>query len=107
MRTRDLLILSLAAVALQGCVARTATKVVTAPVKVVSSGVDAATTSQAEADEARGREIREREEELAKLDRELAKQAERCADGNKDACETADDLRAEIATLSATGPTAN
>ena len=41
-----------------GTIARTAVDVVTLPVKAVSAGVDAATTSQAEADEKRGREIR-------------------------------------------------
>jgi hypothetical protein len=37
--------------------------VVTLPVKVVSAGVDAVTTSQAEADQKRGRELRKEEEE--------------------------------------------
>lgn len=44
-------------------VGKTAVDIVTLPVKVVSAGVDAATTSQAEADEKRGREIRKAEEE--------------------------------------------
>lgn len=52
--------------ALSGCVvgtvARTAVDVATLPVKVVSAGVDAATTSQSEADENRGRQIRKEEE---------------------------------------------
>ena len=47
---------------LSGCLARTAVDIVTLPVKVVSAGVDAATTSQAEADQRRGRELREAEE---------------------------------------------
>jgi hypothetical protein len=46
-----------------GTVASTAVDVVTLPVKVVSAGVDAATTSQAEADQKRGRELRKQEEE--------------------------------------------
>jgi hypothetical protein len=46
-----------------GTVASTAVDIVTLPVKVVSAGVDAATTSQKEADEKRGREIRKQEEE--------------------------------------------
>ena len=58
------------AAALSGCVvgtvAKTAVDVVTLPVKVVSAGVDAVTTSQAEADEKRGREIRKQEEERGK-----------------------------------------
>jgi hypothetical protein len=46
-----------------GTVAETAVDVVTLPVKLVSAGVDAATTSQSEADEKRGRELRKQEEE--------------------------------------------
>ena len=46
-----------------GTVASTAVDVVTLPVKAVSAGVDAATTSQAEADQKRGRELRKQEEE--------------------------------------------
>jgi hypothetical protein len=38
-----------------GTVAKTAVDIATIPVKVASAGVDAATTSQAEADEKRGR----------------------------------------------------
>jgi hypothetical protein len=47
---------------LSGCLARTAVDIVTLPVRVVSAGVDAVTTSQAEADQRRGRELREAEE---------------------------------------------
>ena len=61
----SLLILSLA---LSGCIG-TLVDVATAPVKVVSKGVDLATTSQSERDEKRGREIRQREERLGKLER--------------------------------------
>jgi hypothetical protein len=46
-----------------GTVAETAVDVVSLPVKAVSAGVDAATTSQAEADQRRGRELRKQEEE--------------------------------------------
>jgi hypothetical protein len=64
---------------LSGCVvetvAQTAVDVVSIPVKVVSAGVDAATTSQSERDEKRGRAIRKREEEAGKQAR-LAE--ERC-----------------------------
>jgi len=49
-----------------GTVARTAVDVVTLPVKVASAGVDAATTSQKEADEKRGRELRKQDEERGK-----------------------------------------
>lgn len=45
-----------------GTVAKTAVDVATIPVKVVSAGVDAVTTSQAEADEKRGRELRKADE---------------------------------------------
>jgi len=53
---------------LGGCVvqqvAETAVDVVSIPVAVVSEGVDAVTTSQAEADRRRGRQIREEEQRL-------------------------------------------
>jgi hypothetical protein len=69
----------LAAAALSGCtVARTAADVVVVPVKVVSAGVDAATTSQSEADEKRGRELRKAEEERG---RQLRLLEERCRKG--------------------------
>ena len=61
-----------------GTVAKTAVDVVTLPVKVVSAGVDAVTTSQTEADEKRGREIRKQEEERGK---QLRLAAERCRKG--------------------------
>jgi len=67
---------------LSGCVvgqvAETAVDVVTLPVKVVSAGVDAATTSQSEADEKRGREMRKADEERGRQARQLA---ERCRTG--------------------------
>ena len=67
-------------------VAKTAVDVVTLPVKAVSAGVDAVTTSQSEADEKRGREIRKEEERRGKEAR-LAE--ERCRKGkplSTDAC---------------------
>ena len=68
--------------ALSGCVvgtvASTAVDVVTLPVKAVSAGVDAVTTSQSEADEKRGREIRREEERRG---REARQMAERCRKG--------------------------
>jgi hypothetical protein len=65
--------------ALSGCtVASTAVAVVTLPVKVVSAGVDAVTTSQSEADQKRGRELRKEEERRGKAIR-LAE--ERCRKG--------------------------
>ena len=78
---RALLVL-LAAPALSGCVvgtiANTAVDVVTFPVKVASAGVDAATTSQSEADQKRGREMRKAEEERGK---QLRLAEERCRKG--------------------------
>jgi hypothetical protein len=60
--------------ALSGCivgtVAETAVDVVSLPVKAVSAGVDAATTSQSEADEKRGRELRKADEERARRERD-------------------------------------
>ena len=61
-----------------GTVAKTAVDVVTLPVKVVSAGVDAATTSQTEADEKRGREIGSRKRKLAS---KLRLAQERCRKG--------------------------
>ena len=66
---RMFVLLAPLALLLSGCLARTAVDLVTLPVKVVSAGVDAATTSQAEADRRRGREIREEEERLGRLAR--------------------------------------
>lgn len=91
-----LLALGVAALALQGCLARAAVDVVTLPVRAVSKGVDVATTSQSEADEKRGRDIRKREERLGKLERDYDKQMERCADGNDEACDKAQAIRAEM-----------
>ena len=76
------LILAALPLTLSGCVvetvAKTAVDVVTLPVKVVSAGVDAATTSQSEADAKRGREARKQDEERGKQIR-LAQ--ERCRKG--------------------------
>jgi hypothetical protein len=70
------LILPAVILALASCttIASTAVDVVTLPVKVVSKGVDAATTSQSEADEKRGRELRKAEEEAGRRDRLWAEQ---------------------------------
>jgi hypothetical protein len=61
-----------------GTVAETAVDVVTLPVKAVSAGVDAATTSQSEADQKRGRELRKQEEERG---RQWRLAYERCRKG--------------------------
>ena len=67
---------------LGGCivadVAETAVAVAKVPVKGVSAGVDAATTSQSEADAARGRELRRADEQRGRLAREMA---QRCRAG--------------------------
>jgi hypothetical protein len=80
---RSLLILPLLAPALSGCIAKTALDVASIPVKVASAGVDAAITTQAEADRKRGRQIRRQEECIGKEDRQARKQGrepdyERC-----------------------------
>ena len=68
--------------ALAGCVVgtieKTAVDVATLPVKAVSAGVDAATTSQSEADEKRGRELRRQDEERG---RQYQQMLERCRKG--------------------------
>jgi hypothetical protein len=61
-----------------GTVASTAVQVVTLPVKVASTAVDLATTSQAEADQKRGRELRKADERRAREARQLA---DRCRAG--------------------------
>ena len=88
-----------AAFALQGCLAKTAVDVATLPVKVASSGVDLATTSQAEADQKRGREIRQREEKLGRPQRDYDKQIDRCGDGDRNACDQARETYAEMQAL--------
>ena len=81
MRNASLIIIA-AVPLLSGCVvgtvAKTAVDVVTIPVKVASAGVDAATTSQKEADEKRGRELRKEEERRG---REIRLAEERCRKG--------------------------
>ena len=76
------LLFALLVPALSSCVvatvAETAVDVVTLPVKVVAAGVDAATTSQSEADEKRGRELRKAEEERGRQARLAEK---RCRSG--------------------------
>ncbi|RRQ52523.1 hypothetical protein [Sphingorhabdus wooponensis] len=81
---------------LQGCVASMVSNVVTAPVKIVSKTADVLTTSQSESDEKRGRDMRKREEKVGKLSRQLKKAQKRCSDGDRDACEKADDIRERI-----------
>lgn len=85
--------------AMSGCVARTAAAIVTAPVAIVSEGVDLATTSQSEADEKRGREIREREEELGKLQRRYQEELRNCREGDRRECRRARETYNEMQRL--------
>ncbi|SFO89258.1 hypothetical protein [Qipengyuania nanhaisediminis] len=103
MRRPATLALIFAAFSVSGCVS-TLVDVATAPVKVVSKGVDLATTSQSEADEKRGREIRRREERLANLEREYEKQLDECEEGNRRACSEARDTYAEMQQILPTIP---
>ena len=104
MNRQFLYLAPLSALALGGCLARTAIDVVTLPVRVASAGVDAVTTSQSEADQKRGREIRQREERLGKLEREFYKLQGKCLDGDKRACERQVAVRAQMDTLAPTIP---
>ncbi|HYI48768.1 MAG TPA: hypothetical protein VEX35_09925 [Allosphingosinicella sp.] len=85
---RLLLLLPLLALLLSGCLARTAVDIVTLPVKAVGAGVDAVTTSQAEADQRRGRELREAEEregrEARRREREERRERDRAADEDEE-----------------------
>lgn len=99
MHAKALIILPVAALALTGCIARTAVDVVTAPVRAGSQVVDWATTSQDEADRARGREIRRREERLGELHEDLADLEDDCLDGDDKACREAVATRREIDAL--------
>ena len=103
MRRLALFFAPASAILLSGCIS-TVADVVTAPVKVVSKGVDLATTSQSEADEKRGREIRRREEQLAKLERAYDKQLDKCHDGNERACNEARETYAQMQQIIPTIP---
>lgn len=87
---RCLLLLPLGFI-LSGCLARTAVDIATLPVRVVSAGVDAVTTSQAEADQRRGRELREAEEragrEARRRERDERRRARQARDRDEDATE--------------------
>ena len=78
------LVLTAAAITLSGCVAKqiveTAVGVATLPVKIASSGIDAATTSQSEADERRGRELRRADEQRARAERAREEAAKKAAE---------------------------
>ena len=76
-----------AAVLLSGCV-QTVASVVTLPVKVVSRGVDMATTSQSERDEKAGKELRKQDEARGKAARELAERCQKHKPLPTDDCST-------------------
>jgi len=99
-----LLALGLAALALKGCLAKAAVGVATAPVRVVSKGVDLATTSQSEADEKRGRAIRKYEERLAELEATYNYHMDQCSSVDAGACDAAKAVEAEIEELRKAGP---
>ncbi len=89
-------IIILAALSLQGCVAKLAGDIVTAPIKIASKSVDLLTTSQSEKDEKRGRNLRQRDENMGRLSREYDYETARCNNGNAKACNKAEALEAEI-----------
>lgn len=99
MRGPALVLLTIAPLALSGCLAKTALDVATAPVRVASKAVDLATTSQSEADQKRGREIRQREERLGKLQRERDKNEKACFAGDRRACDRVSAINAEMQIL--------
>ncbi len=74
------ILLLAAPLALGGCIVRTAADIVTLPVRAAGAGVDALTTSQAEADQRRGREIREAEEREGREARRRERQERRARD---------------------------
>ncbi|MGC1271354.1 MAG: hypothetical protein WA842_12255 [Croceibacterium sp.] len=95
-RLPHMIAIAAAPLLLGGCLAQAALDVATAPIKVAGKAVDLATTSQSESDENRGRALRQQEEQLGKLERQYEKQRRRCDDGNRDACEKADDIAEEM-----------
>jgi hypothetical protein len=80
---------------LSGCAVGLVKDVVTAPIKVGGAVVDAATTSQSEADEKRGRQLRQQEERIGKLMRKRDKFARDCPE-SETACIKAGELEAQI-----------
>ena len=77
MRPPMRILLLAAPLLLSGCLAKTAVDVVTLPVRAASAGVDALTTSQAEADQRRGRQIREEEEREGRIARRCERHPDR------------------------------
>jgi len=75
-----MILLLAAPLMLGGCIVRTAADIVTLPVRAAGAGVDALTTSQAEADQRRGREIREAEEREGREARRREREERRARD---------------------------
>lgn len=98
MRLPILCLAILSAPLLSGCVS-TAASIITAPVRAAGQVVDWTTTSQDEADRSLGRRVREREARIGRLERDRRRAAERCRDGNEDACRDAEDLEGQITDL--------
>ena len=87
--TRVAFLLLVCMTLLSGCVS-TVASIVTAPIKIAGKAVDLATTSQSEADEKRGHEMRKQEEEIGKLERSYSRNAQKCREGDDDACDRAE-----------------
>ena len=92
---RNILLLPIAALALTGCIAKTAVDIVTLPVKAVGQGVDWATTSQEESDRNYGKKMRQAEaregKERKAWEKRCRKDPERC--GEYDGYRAGDDFR--------------
>ncbi|MEG3123702.1 hypothetical protein [Sphingomonas sp. GB1N7] len=86
---KAVLVLALLPIVSGGCV-RTVASIVTAPVKVVSKGVDWTTTSQSEADRNYGKKMRKAEEREGKERRAWEKTCRK----NPDNCGPYDGFRA-------------
>jgi ribosomal protein L12E/L44/L45/RPP1/RPP2 len=74
------LLMPLAALLVSGCVGSVIKTVVTAPIKAAGAVVDAATTSQEEADRNRGRAARKAEEQEEKDRKKAEKRARKARD---------------------------
>jgi hypothetical protein len=83
MRLRLVPVLLVAPLALGGCLARTALDIVTLPVRVASSAVDAVTTSQSERDATEGRRLRREDERRGREAREQTRRERREAAQNR------------------------
>lgn len=103
MTSHSLAVVSFIALALSGCVAKTAAsavgtagKVATAPVRATKGAV---TTNQSKADERRGRELRKTQEKLRDLEKDRARQQKRCDAGDARACDRVAAIDRQMADL--------